>query len=81
MKTADITAAFTEALEAAAAHEAGAPCTLVSLNMELLDAPAKGSVSVSVSRKTRTLVFLSAAFENANGARIASAASVHRVNE
>lgn len=81
MTSADIAAALTSALEAAAAREAGAPCTLVSVNLEMLGAPAQGRVSVTLGRKTRTLVFLNAAFESESGARIASAASVHRVAE
>ena len=79
MTNADIAAALVQALEAAAAREAGAPCALVSVNVEMLAAPVSGAARVSLDRKTRTLVFLSAAYLNAAGERIASAASVHKV--
>jgi hypothetical protein len=79
MNAVEIAAALTEALEAAAQREAGAPCALVSVNVELLTAPAPGAPSVTLERKTRTLIFLSAALVGDDGACIASASSVHKV--
>jgi len=81
MNAAAIAAALTEALEAAAAKEAGAPCVLVSLNFNLIGAPAPGQARASVARKTRTLVFMHADFIGPDGAAIASAASVHRLTD
>ena len=75
-----IAAALTQALEQAAAREVGDDCVLVSMNWELLAGPAAGEIRVDVERRTRTLVFLSAAYLAPDGARIASAASVHRTS-
>jgi len=78
--TAAIAAALTEALEAAAA-EADANCGLVSVNFSLLAPPAPGQARASVERKTRTLIFMNAAYVGADGVLIASAASVHRIGD
>lgn len=69
------------ALEAAADREAEAKTALVSVNIEMLTRADAGSVSVQLSRKTRTLVFLSADFRSDAGALIATASSVHKVLE
>lgn len=75
---ADIAAALTEALEAAARD--GAPgAALISMQWELLAAPAPGAAKAQVARKTRTLAFLTADYVGADGARIATASSVHRL--
>lgn len=79
VNSAEIAAAMTQALEDAAAREANAPCVLVSMNIELLASPLAGQAQVRVERKTRTLVFLNAAYIGADGVHIASASSVHRV--
>jgi hypothetical protein len=76
MSASAITARLVEALEQAA----GADATLVSVSVELLAAPGPGAVEIKIDRKTRTLVFLSAALVGDDGgARIATAASVHKV--
>lgn len=80
MSAASIAARLVDALEAHAAQEAGAPCVLVSVNIELLGAPAAGTATVTLERKTRTLIFLSAAFVSESGEPLARAASVHKVN-
>lgn len=79
MSAASIAAALITALEAAAAREAGGPCALASVNVEMLAAPATGEARVKIERKTRTMMFLSAEYLTAAGERIASAASVHKV--
>jgi hypothetical protein len=38
-----------------------------------------GTIETSVSRKTKTLVFLSAEFRSDSGGRIATASSVHKL--
>ena len=81
MSAAAIAAALTEALDAAAARETGGACVLVSMHWELLAPAASGEARVSVERKTRTLMFLNATFVGAGGARIATAASVHKIVE
>lgn len=79
MSAAEIAAALIEALEAAAAREAGEPCALASVNVEMLVAPATGEAWVKIERKTRTMMFLSAEYLTEAGERIATAASVHKV--
>lgn len=79
MSAAEVTAALIKALEGAAAREAGGPCTLASVNVEMLAAPATGQARVKIERKTRTMMFLSAEYLTEAGERIATAASVHKV--
>ena len=67
------------ALEAAADREAGAKTALVSVSIEMLARADAGSVEVSLTRKTRTLIFLRADFKTESGERIAAASSVHKV--
>lgn len=76
-----IAARLINALEATADREAGAKAALVSVNIEMLTRADAGSVSVQLSRKTRTLVFLSADFRSEAGSLIATASSVHKVLE
>ena len=78
MSNAAIAAQLTEALEAAADREAGAQTALVSVEITMVAPASAGAVDVRLTRKTRTLVFMSAEFTSESGARIASAASVHR---
>jgi hypothetical protein len=68
------------ALEAAADREAGAKSALVSVTIEMLARADAGSIEVTLARKTRTLVFLRAAFKAESGALIASASSVHKLS-
>ncbi|HRE44857.1 MAG TPA: hypothetical protein PKY87_12940 [Terricaulis sp.] len=79
MTAAEIAAALTEALEAAAARDGAEGAALISMQWELLAAPAAGAAKAEVARKTRTLIFLTAAYLGADGARIATASSVHRL--
>jgi hypothetical protein len=67
------------ALEAAADREAGAKTALVSVTIEMLGPADTGSIEVSLTRKTRTLVFLTADFSNESGGRVAIASSVHKI--
>ncbi|MBI3437660.1 MAG: hypothetical protein HY054_03225 [Proteobacteria bacterium] len=66
-------------LESAADREAGAETALVSVSIEMLARADAGSVEVSTTRKTRTLLFIRADFRNDAGALIASANSVHKL--
>lgn len=67
------------ALEAAADREAGVKTALVSVGIEMLARADAGSVEVSLTRKTRTLIFQRADFKTDAGALIASASSVHKL--
>ena len=67
------------ALESAADREAGAKTALVSVTIEMLARADAGSIEVSLTRKTRTLIFLRADFKAESGALIASASSVHKL--
>ncbi|MBC7767991.1 MAG: hypothetical protein H7124_04330 [Phycisphaerales bacterium] len=79
MSSADVSAQLIEALKACANDDAVAPAPLVSVTMEFLsDAPA-ADISAGIVRKTRTLVFVSAEAIASDGARVATASSVHRV--
>jgi hypothetical protein len=53
--------------------------SLVSISIEFLGEGQPGQVKTVLTRKTRTLVFLSAEFVSEAGVRIAHAASVHKV--
>lgn len=75
MTEADIAARLVAALTEAAAREGEA--TLVSVNIEMIASPADGEARVEVNRKTRTLLFLRADYVAADGALIATSASVH----
>ncbi len=68
------------ALESAADREAGAKTALVSVTIDMLARADAGSVEVSLTRKTRTLLFLHADFKTDSGALIASASSVHKLS-
>lgn len=68
------------ALESAADREAGAKTALVSVTIDMLARADTGAIEVSLTRKTRTLVFLRADFKTDAGALIASAASVHKLS-
>jgi hypothetical protein len=67
-----------DALEDAANRETRGATALVSVNVEMLAPASAGQVVVSVTRKTRTLIFLRADFR-AGDATIAIANSVHKV--
>ena len=74
-----IAARIVNALEAAADREVGAPTALVSVTLDVLKRADAGAIAISVTRKTRTLVFMTAEFRNDGGERIVSASSVHKV--
>jgi hypothetical protein len=78
MSDATIAARIIGALEETANRETSGRTALVSVNIEMLAPAGDGTAEVSVARKTRTLIFLSAEFRNGDGARIASANSVHK---
>ncbi len=67
------------ALEAAAQREAGENVALVSVTIDMLAPADEGAVTVSLTRKTRTLVFMAAELKTAEGVRIAAATSLHKI--
>lgn len=67
------------ALEAAADREAGARTALVSITIDMLARADAGAIETKLTRKTRTMVFMSAEFVSDSGARIAIASSVHKI--
>jgi hypothetical protein len=76
-----IAARMLNALEAAADREAGQKTALVSVTIDMLKRADAGSVNLSVTRKTKSLVFMSADFVTDAGARIATANSVHKIEK
>jgi hypothetical protein len=74
-----IAARIINALEAAADREAQAKTALVSVTIDMLAAADAGTVEPRLTRKTRTLVFMSAEFATDAGAKVATASSVHKV--
>ena len=74
-----IAARMLNALEAAADREAGQKTALVSITIDMLKHADAGSVTVQLTRKTKSLVFMSAEFVTDAGARIATANSVHKM--
>jgi hypothetical protein len=79
MTNAEIAAQLTEALEAAATEAAGAPTALVSVEVTVLVHAQSGVANTSVTRRTKSLVFMNAEFVSGDGARAATATSVHKV--
>lgn len=79
MTNAELAARLTEALELAASREAGANTTLVSVEIVVVSPPAAGSITTRLSRRTKTLLFLSAELTGETGTIIASASSVHKL--
>jgi hypothetical protein len=74
-----IAARMLNALEAAADREAGQKTALVSITVDMLKRADAGSVTATLTRKTKSLVFMSAEFVSDAGARIATANSVHKL--
>ncbi len=74
-----IAARMLNALESAANREAGQPTALVSVTIDMLARADAGQVNVSLTRKTKSLVFMGAEFVTDAGARIATANSVHKL--
>jgi hypothetical protein len=79
MSEAEIASKIVAALGAAADGAAGVRAPLVSVEITWLTPAPLGRVEASLVRKTRTLVFMSADAIAADGARIATAASVHKM--
>ncbi len=79
MSASDIAARVVDALDQAAAHETGAPVTLVSVAVEMLAIGDVAHVDARIERKTRTLVFAMAEAFGAGETRLASATSVHKI--
>ena len=75
MSDAEIAARLVEALNQAA----GAQASLVSVEIAVLARGDDARVETKLVRKTRTLMFMSADCVSDAGARIATAASVHKV--
>jgi acyl-coenzyme A thioesterase PaaI-like protein len=75
---APLAARITEALEAAAAREAAT--MLVSITIDML-APAREAAAITpqLVRKTRTLAFMRVEAHSDDGALIATASSVHKI--
>lgn len=74
-----IAARLINALEAGADREAGQKTALVSVAIDMVTRADAGNVSVSLTRKTKTLVFMAAEFVSDAGAKIATASSVHKI--
>lgn len=74
-----IAARLINALEAAANREAGQKTALISVTIDMIKPADAGAVDVSLTRKTATLVFMSAEFKTDAGERIATASSVHKL--
>ena len=51
----------------------------MSVTIEMLARADAGSIEITLTRKTRTLIFLRADFKADSGALIASASSVHKL--
>jgi hypothetical protein len=80
MTDAAIAVRIVNALEAAADREGGAKTALVSLTIEMLARADAGAIEISLTRKTRTLIFLRADFKTESGTLIASASSLHKLS-
>jgi hypothetical protein len=74
-----IAARIVNALEAAANREAGSETALVSVTLDVLARADAGAIVTSTTRRTRTLLFMSAEFRTDAGERIVAASSVHKV--
>ena len=79
MSEASIASRLIEAAVACAADAAHTRAPLVSVSMEFLSEGDAGSIAATVTRKTRTLVFVHAEAKSADGARLVTADSVHKV--
>lgn len=80
MTNSELAARLTDALEAAASSETGAKSALVSVEITMAAPAAPGEIATTLARKTKTLLFMNAELTSEAGARIATAASVHRIS-
>lgn len=80
MSAANLAARMIAALETAAAESAGGPAPLVSSSLEVFaPVPDNATISVAITRKTRSLLFAAAEAIGPDRTRIATASSVHRL--
>lgn len=79
MSEATIASRLIEAAIACAAEAAEARAPLVSISLEFLGEGDAASVATTITRKTRTLVFVHAEATSPDGARLVTADSVHKV--
>jgi hypothetical protein len=78
MTDAAVASLLIDALQDGADREAGRKTALVSVAIDMLARAEGGEVSCAVTRRTRTLVFMSAEYRS-GGALAASATSVHKI--
>lgn len=81
MSEADGAAEIVRALGEGARAAAEKDAPLVSVEISWLAAGGVTRVEPRVARKTRTLLFMSAEAFGADGARVATASSVHRLGD
>ncbi len=74
-----IAARLLNALEAGANREAGQDTALVSVTIDMLKRADAGAIEATLTRKTKTLIFMAAEFRTDAGERIATAQSVHKL--
>mgnify|MGYP000564594708 CR=1 FL=1 len=74
----DTSAQMIAALKSCANEGAGAEAPMVSVTMEFLRDASHADIATAVARKTRTLIFVTAE-ATADGERVATASSVHKV--
>jgi hypothetical protein len=79
MSNSDLAALLVEALDQAAARAAGSGAALLSVEISLLAPAVPAAIETRVQRQTRTLLFLEAEARDPAGARLATAASVHKL--
>ncbi len=75
MSDADIAARLT----AEASRAAGAESALLSISIEMFARAEIASVRTKIERKTRAFVFVTSDAQSADGQRVASAMSVHKL--
>lgn len=80
MSEQDVTSKLVVALGAHADQAMGDATSLVSVTIDIVGPTGDGDVRTTLTRKTRTLVFISGEFVSADGARVATAASVHKIS-
>ncbi len=80
MSEAEIAQRIVAALTGAAREAVGAPAPLISVEITWIAAAPSARIETRIGRKARTLLFMSADVHAADGARIASASSVHKLD-
>mgnify|MGYP001174130485 CR=1 FL=1 len=79
MSEASVASRLIEAAIAYAAEAANTRAPLVSISLEFLSEGDVANVAATITRKTRTLVFVHAEATSRDGARLVTADSVHKV--